>query len=70
MTSRVQATVAGDVTEAEEIQTLLNAAGIESQLQQEPEADAIAVLVPEESLEAALDAIEAFTEPDELISEP
>jgi hypothetical protein len=70
MTSRVQATVAADVTEAEEIQTLLNAAGIESQLQQEPEADAIAVLVPEESLEAALDAIEAFTEPDELISEP
>jgi hypothetical protein len=70
MTDKVQATVAADVTEAEEIQALLTAAGIDSELQQEPEADALAVLVPEESLEAALDAIEAFTEPDELISEP
>ena len=70
MTDKVQATVAADVTEAEELQTLLTAAGIDAELQQEPEADAIAVLVPEESLEAALDAIEALTEPDELISEP
>ena len=66
----VQATVAGDVTEAEEIQALLTAAGIESELQPEDEADALAVLVPESSLEAALDAIEAMTEPDELTSEP
>lgn len=70
MTEKVQATVAGDVTEAEELQALLSAAGIDSELRQEPEADAIAVLVPEESLEAALDAIEALTESDELISEP
>jgi type III secretory pathway lipoprotein EscJ len=66
----VQATVAGDVTEAEELQALLTAAGIESEIQQEPEADALAILVPESSLDAALDAIEALTEPDELISEP
>jgi type III secretory pathway lipoprotein EscJ len=66
----VQATVVADVTEAEETQALLTAAGIESELQQEPEADAIAVLVPEGSLEAALDAIEALTEPDELTAEP
>jgi type III secretory pathway lipoprotein EscJ len=66
----VQAAVAGDVVEAEEIQALLTAAGIESELQQEPEADAIAVLVPEDALEAAQDAIEALTEPDELTAEP
>ena len=70
MTGMVQATVAGDVTEAEEIQALLTAAGIESEHQPEDEADALAVLVPESSLEAALDAIEAMTEPDELTSEP
>jgi type III secretory pathway lipoprotein EscJ len=70
MTGMVQATVAGDVTEAEEIQALLTAAGIESELQPEDEADALAVLVPESSLEAALDAIEAMTEPDELTSDP
>ena len=70
MSGMVQATVAGDVTEAEEIQALLTAAGIQSELQPEDEADALAVLVPESSLEAALDAIEAMTEPDELTSEP
>ena len=70
MTGMVQATVAGDVTEAEEIQALLASAGIESELKPEHEADALAVLVPESSLEAALDAIEAMTEPDELTSEP
>jgi len=70
MTGMVQATVAGDVTEAEEIQALLASAGIESELKPEDEADALAVLVPESSLEAALDAIEAMTEPDELTSEP
>jgi hypothetical protein len=70
MNELVQAAVAGDVTEAEEIQALLSAAGIDSELQQEPEADALAVLVPESSLEAALDAIEALTEPGELTAEP
>jgi type III secretory pathway lipoprotein EscJ len=70
MTGMVQAAVAGDVTEAGEIQALLTAVGIESELQTEDEADALAVLVPESSLEAALDAIEAMTEPDELTSEP
>jgi type III secretory pathway lipoprotein EscJ len=70
MTGMVQAAVAGDVTEAGEIQALLTAVGIDSELQTEDEADALAVLVPESSLEAALDAIEAMTEPDELTSEP
>jgi hypothetical protein len=70
MSEMVQATVAADATEAEELQALLTAAGIESQVQPEPEADALAILVPEGSLEAALDAIEALTEPDELTAGP
>ena len=70
MSELVQAAEDADVTEAEEIQALLTAAGIESELKQEPEADALAILVPESSLEAALDAIEALTEPDELTAEP
>jgi hypothetical protein len=70
MTSMVQVAVAGDVAEAEEIQTILTAAGIESELKPEDEADALTVLVPESEVEAAQDAIEALTEPDELIAEP
>ena len=69
MTRMVQVAVAGDVTEAEEIQTILRNAGIESELQPEDEADALTVLVPESSVEAAQDAIEAMTEPDELIAD-
>jgi type III secretory pathway lipoprotein EscJ len=57
----------GDVAEAEELQTILAAAGIESELKPEDEADALTVLVPESEIEAAQDAIEALTEPDELI---
>jgi hypothetical protein len=70
MTSMVQVAVAGDATEAEEIQTILAAAGIESEVKPEDEADALTVLVPESEVEAAQDAIEALTEPDELIVEP
>lgn len=74
--SMVQLAVAGDVTEAEEIQTILRTAGIESELQpaveQHPAAladVATQVLVPEDSLEAAQNAIEALTEPDELVGD-
>jgi hypothetical protein len=70
MTRMVQVAVAGDVAECEEIQTILSSAGIESELRPESEADALSVLVPEGELEAAQDAIEAMTEPDELIAEP
>jgi hypothetical protein len=70
MTRMVQVAVAGDVTEGEEIQTILASAGIESELRPEDEADALTVLVPESSMEAAQDAIEAMTEPDDLIAEP
>jgi hypothetical protein len=66
MTAMVQVAVAGDVTEAEEIQAILHEAGIEATLEPEVDADAIAVLVPDGSVEVAQDAIEAMTEPDEL----
>ena len=69
MTNMVQVAVAGDVTEGEEIQALLTAAGIESELQTEGEDDPLTVVVPEGDVEAAKDAIEALTEPDEPIAD-
>ena len=60
--------VAGDVTEAEELQEILRAAGIESELQSALD-DPLTVLVPESSLEAAQDAIEAMTEPDDIVAD-
>jgi hypothetical protein len=76
MNPMVQVAVAGDVAEAKELQRLLREAGIDSELETAVEHDPGAtddvpqkVLVPESSLEAAQDAIEALTEPDELISE-
>ena len=70
MTRMVQVAVAGDVTEGEELQAILATAGIEAKLQASGDDDPLTVVVPEESLEAAQDAIEALTEPDELIPEP
>jgi hypothetical protein len=70
MTHMVQVAVAGDPTEGEELQAILTSAGIESELRPEDEADALTLLVPESSLDAAKDAIEAMTEPDDLIAEP
>jgi hypothetical protein len=66
----VQVAVAGDVTEAEEMQEILRNAGIDSSVEQSPDEDAVTVLVPEAELETAQEAIEALTEPDDLISEP
>ena len=65
MPEMVQLALAGDVTEAEELQELLAAAGIEATLEPEDEADALKVMVPEDKLEAAQDAIESLTEPDD-----
>jgi hypothetical protein len=74
MAAMVQVAVMRDLTEAEEVQTILRSAGIPSELQpavdQHPTALADGpqkVLVAEESLEAAQHAIEAMTDPDELI---
>ena len=66
----VHAAVAGDVREAEEIQEILRSAGIDSELESEVESDGLVVLVPESKLEAAQDAIESGTEPDDLVAEP
>ena len=76
MTHLVQVAVAGNVTEAEELQTLLHAAGIESAVEPGHEHDfealddpALRILVAAEQVDDARDAIEALTEPDELIDE-
>lgn len=75
MTNMVQVALAEDVTEAEELQAILDQAGIPSELEtavdhhpRENEDAPQKVLVPESSLEAAREAIEALTEPDELIA--
>ena len=70
MTAMVHLATAGDVAEAEELQEILRNTGIDSSIEQSPEEDAVTVLVSEGDLETAQDAIEALTEPDDLISEP
>jgi len=70
MSALVQVAVAGDVTEAEEIQAILANVGIESKLSTPADAaDAVTVLVDESDLETALDAIEALMEPDDIVGE-
>ena len=70
MSRMVQIATAGDVTEAEELQELLRNAGIDAELEAADSADGLMVMVPETTLEAAQDAIEALSEPDDLIAEP
>jgi hypothetical protein len=74
LATMVQVVVAADLAEAEEIQTILHSAGIQSELEPAVEqhptqlADAPQkILVPEENLEDAQHAIEAMSDPDELI---
>jgi type III secretory pathway lipoprotein EscJ len=69
MSELVRVAVAGDVTEAEEIQEILRAAGIDAELA-DGEDDSVTVSVPEDSVEQAQDAIEAMTEPDDIVGEP
>ena len=76
MTNMVQVVLAEDVTEAEEIQAILQTAGIHSELQTAVEhhpggnEDAPQkVLVEEGALEAAQFAIEAMTDQDELVGD-
>ena len=69
MTEMVRVAVAGDVSEAEEIQEILRSAGIASELS-DGEDDSVTVSVPESSVEEAQDAIEAMTEPDDIVGEP
>jgi hypothetical protein len=76
MTARVQVALAESVAEAEEIQEILRAAGIEAELEtavdhhpSEVEDAPQKVLVPEDQLEAARDAIESLTEPEDPIAD-
>jgi hypothetical protein len=76
MTAFVQVALAETVAEAEEIEEILRAAGIEAKLEtavdhhpSETDDAPQKVLVPESELEAARDAIEAMTEPDDLIAD-
>jgi len=76
MTDLVQVALAEDIAEAEELQTILKRAGIAAELEtavehhpRETENAPQKVLVPEESLEAAQHAIEALTDPDDLVSD-
>ena len=76
MTRLVQVAVAANTAEAEEIESILQAAGIEYELESAVETDSGAnedapqkVLVPEERMEDALEAIEAMSEPDDLVSD-
>ena len=69
MTGLVRVAVAGDVTEAEEIQEILRSAGIDSEIGAGQD-DSVTVSVPESSVEEAQDAIEAMTEPDDIVGEP
>lgn len=76
MSSMVQVALTRDLTEAEEIQSILQSAGIESELEAAVEHHPAAlddaptkVLVAETSLEEAQHAIEAMTDPDQLIGD-
>jgi hypothetical protein len=72
----VQVAVAASVAEAEEIQAILSSAGITSEVHPavehhstELEDVPTKVLVDGKDAEAAQDAIEALTEPDEMLGE-
>ena len=72
MTELVQVAVAGSVDEAEELQSLLTRAGIEATLERAVEEHPrqhgdvpVRLLVAPDEFDAARDAIEALTEPDD-----
>ena len=69
MSAMVQIALAEDATEAEEIQALLEDAGIESAVQADADSGSLKVFVDEGAVEAAQDVIEPPTDPDELIAE-
>ena len=76
MTALVQVALAETVAEAEEIEAILRSAGIESELEsavdhhpREVDDTPLKVLVPEDQLDAAREAIESMTEPDDPIAD-
>ena len=66
----VQIALAEDAAEAEEIQALLEEAGLESEVQSDDDSDSLKVFVPEAAVESAQDVIEPPTDSDELTAEP
>ena len=76
MSNLVQVALAENVADAEELQEILRAAGIEAELEtavehhpRETEDAPQKVLVPESELEAAQHAIESLSDPDDLIAD-
>jgi hypothetical protein len=72
VTALVQVALAETVAEAEELESMLREAGITAQLEsavehhpREVDDTPVKVLVPEHQLEAARDAIESMSEPDD-----
>jgi hypothetical protein len=72
LTGLVQVALAETVAEAEELESMLREAGIPAELEsavehhpREVDDTPVKVLVPESQLEAARDAIESMTEPDD-----
>ena len=75
MSRLVQVALAENVADAEELQEILRAAGIDAELEtavehhpRETEDAPQKVLVPESELEAAQHAIESLSDPDDLIA--
>ncbi len=66
MSGMVTVAVAGDITEAEEMQAILRNSGIGSTIERAPDDDAVSLMVAEGDLDDARDAIEALTDPDDL----
>ena len=69
MSEMVQVALADDATEAEEIQALLEDAGIQSEVAPDDESDSLKILVTEDAVESALDVIELAPADDETLPE-
>ena len=69
MREKVQVAIAGDVAEAEDMQAILQASGIDSEIDTGGD-EGLSLFVAEQDVAAALDALEALSEPDDLIAEP
>jgi hypothetical protein len=76
VSSLVQVALAETVAEAEEIEAILRSAGIDTELEsavdhhpREVDDTPLKVFVPEDQLEAAREAIESMTEPDDPIAD-
>ena len=69
MSEMVQVALADDATEAEEIQALLEDAGIASEVAPDDDSDSLKILVAEDAVESAQDVIELAPADDETTPE-